>query len=74
MTDWRDKYHNAQQTKGYLDLDKLRNSQYDGFMARMYPNQDNQAREYAVFDNSKIKMLEDVLARGDAAINKARKR
>lgn len=74
LTDWRDKYHNAQQTKGYLDLDKLRNSQYDGFMARMYPNQDNQAREYAVFDNSKIKMLEDVLARGDAAIKKARKR
>ena len=69
LTDWRDKYHNAQQTKGYLDLDKLRNSQYDGFMARMYPNQDNQAREYAVFDNSKVKMLEDALANGDRAIN-----
>ena len=74
LTDWRDNAHNAQLIKGYLNLDKLRDSQYDGFMARMYPNQANQAREYAVFDNSKVKMLEDVLARGDAAINKARKR
>ena len=69
LTDWRDNAHNAQLTKGYLDLDKLRDSQYDGFMARMYPNQDNQAREYAVFDNSKVKMLEDVLANDDAAVN-----
>ena len=38
-------------------------------MARMYPNQDNQAREYAVFDNSKVKMLEDVLANDDMAVN-----
>lgn len=69
LTDWRDNAHNAQLTKGYLDLDKLRDSQYDGFMARMYPNQDNQAREYAVFDNSKVKMLEDVLANDDMAVN-----
>ena len=72
LTDWRDKYHNAQQTKGYLDLDKLRDSQYDGIIARMYPNQDNQAREYAVFDNSKIKMLEDVLANDDMVVNSAK--
>jgi hypothetical protein len=72
LTDWRDNAHNAQLTKGYLDLDKLRNSQYDGFMARMYPNQDNQAREYAVFDNSKVKMLEDVLANDDMAVNSAK--
>ena len=69
LTNWRDNTHNAQLTKGYLDLDKLRNSQYDGFTARMYPNQDNQAREYAVFDNSKVKMLEDVLANDDMAVN-----
>lgn len=69
LTNWRDNTHNAQLTKGYLDLDKLRNSQYDGFTARMYPNQDNQAREYAVFDNSKVKMLEDVLANADMAVN-----
>lgn len=73
LKNWRD-VNNAQLIKGYLDMDKLAGSPYDGFMARMYPNQDNQAREYAVFDNSKVKMLEDVLARGDAAINKARKR
>ena len=72
LTDWRDNAHNAQLTKGYLDLDKLRDSQYDGFMARMYPNQDNQAREYAVFDNSKVKMLEDVLANDDMAVNSAK--
>lgn len=69
LTNWRDNTHNAQLTKGYLDLDKLRNSQYDGFTARMYPNQANQAREYAVFDNSKVKMLEDVLANDDMAVN-----
>lgn len=73
LKNWRD-VNNAQLIKGYLDMDKLASSPYDGFMARMYPNQDNQAREYAVFDNSKVKMLEDVLARDDAAINKARKR
>lgn len=72
LTDWRDNAHNAQLTKGYLDLDKLRDSQYDGFMARMYPNQDNQAREYAVFDNSKVKMLEDVLANDDMVVNNAK--
>lgn len=65
MKAFRD-YGNDQLIKTNLDLDKLANSQYDGFTARMYPNQDNQAREYAVFDNSKIKMLEDALAVNDA--------
>lgn len=70
MKAFRD-YGNDQLIKTNLDLDKLANSQYDGFTARMYPNQDNQAREYAVFDNSKVKMLEDVLANGDMAVNSA---
>ena len=69
LTEFRDAAHNGQLTKTLLDLDKLKNSPYDGFTARMYPNQDNQAREYAVFDNSKVKMLEDALANGDRAIN-----
>lgn len=68
LKNWRD-VNNAQLIKGYLDMDKLASSPYDGFMARMYPNQDNQAREYAVFDNSKVKMLEDVLANDDMAVN-----
>lgn len=62
MKAFRD-YGNDQLIKTNLDLDKLANSPYDGFTARMYPNQANQAREYAVFDNSKVKMLEDVLAK-----------
>ena len=69
LTEFRDAAHNGQLTKTLLDLDKLAGSQYDGFTARMYPNQDNQAREYAVFDNSKVKMLEDVLANDDMAVN-----
>lgn len=68
LKNWRD-VNNAQLIKGYLDMDKLASSPYDGFMARMYPNQDNQAREYAVFDNSKVKMLEDVLANDDMTVN-----
>lgn len=71
LKNWRD-VNNAQLIKGYLDMDKLASSPYDGFMARMYPNQDNQAREYAVFDNSKVKMLEDVLANDDMAVNSAK--
>ena len=71
MKAFRD-YGNDQLIKTNLDLDKLANSQYDGFTARMYPNQDNQAREYAVFDNSKVKMLEDVLANDDMAVNSAK--
>lgn len=59
LTEFRDAAHNGQLTKTLLDLDKLANSPYDGFTARMYPNQADQAREYAVFDNSKVKMLED---------------
>lgn len=70
LKNWRD-VNNAQLIKGYLDMDKLAGSPYDGFMARMYPNQDNQAREYAVFDNSKIKMLEDVLANDNMTVNSA---
>lgn len=69
LTEFRDAAHNGQLTKTLLDLDKLANSPYDGFTARMYPNQANQAREYAVFDNSKVKMLEDVLANDDMAVN-----
>ena len=72
LTEFRDAAHNGQLTKTLLDLDKLANSPYDGFTARMYPNQDNQAREYAVFDNSKVKMLEDVLANDDMAVNSAK--
>ena len=72
LTEFRDAAHNGQLTKTLLDLDKLKDSQYDGFMARMYPNQDNQAREYAVFDNSKVKMLEDVLANDDMVVNSAK--
>lgn len=72
LTEFRDAAHNGQLTKTLLDLDKLKNSPYDGFTARMYPNQDNQAREYAVFDNSKVKMLEDVLANDDMAVNSAK--
>ena len=68
MKAFRD-YGNDQLIKTNLDLDKLAGSQYDGFTARMYPNQGNQAREYAVFDNSKVKMLEDVLANDDMAVN-----
>lgn len=71
MKAFRD-YGNDQLIKTNLDLGKLANSQYDGFTARMYPNQDNQAREYAVFDNSKVKMLEDVLANDDIAVNSAK--
>lgn len=71
LKNWRD-VNNAQLIKGYLDMDKLANSPYDGFTARMYPNQDNQAREYAVFDNSKIKMLDDALAVNDANIMASR--
>ena len=71
MKAFRD-YGNDQLIKTNLDLDKLANSPYDGFTARMYPNQDNQAREYAVFDNSKVKMLEDVLANDDMAVNSAK--
>lgn len=68
LKNWRD-VNNAQLIKGYLDMDKLAGSPYDGFIARMYPNQDNQAREYAVFDNSKVKMLEDVLANDNMAVD-----
>lgn len=71
LKNWRD-VNNAQLIKGYLDMDKLAGSPYDGFMARMYPNQDNQAREYAVFDNSKVKMLEDLQAVNDANIMASR--
>ena len=68
INNWRNA-KNAQLIKGYLDMEKLADSPYDGLIARMYPNQDNMAREYAVFDNNKVKMLEDALAADDAAIN-----
>lgn len=56
LTDWRDKYHNPQLTKGYIDLEALRNSPYDSFSATMYPNTDNKAKEYAIFDATKAKI------------------
>ena len=56
LTDWRDKYHNPQLTKGYIDLEALRNSPYDSFSATMYPNTGNKAKEYAIFDASKAKI------------------
>ena len=56
LTDWRDKYHNPQLTKGYIDLEALKNSPYDSFSATMYPNTDNKAKEYAIFDASKAKI------------------
>ena len=56
LTDWRDKYHNPQLTKGYIDLEALRNSPYDSFSATMYPNTGNTAKEYAIFDASKAKI------------------
>lgn len=71
MTNFRDKYHNAQGAKLMLDIDKLQDSPYDGFMATMYPNQANKAREYAVFSNDNIKLLEGVLADYDKFINDA---
>ena len=56
MTDYRDKYHNAQAAKSLLDLDRLKESPYDSFSATMYPNTDNKAKEYAIFDASKAKI------------------
>lgn len=56
MTDYRDKYHNAQAAKSLLDLNRLKESPYDSFSATMYPNTDNKAREYAIFDASKAKI------------------
>ena len=58
LKDWRDKYHNAQLTKGYLDLEALQKSPYDSFSARMYPNTENMAKEYAVFSNDQIDLLQ----------------
>lgn len=52
---WRD-VKNPQLIKGYLDLEKLANSPYDSFSATMYPNTDNKAKEYAIFDASKAKI------------------
>lgn len=45
--------NNDQLIKGQLDLGKLKDSEYDGIIARMYPNQ-NEVREYAVFDSKNI--------------------
>ena len=45
--------NNDQLIKSQLDLGALQNSPYDGFIARMYPNQ-NEVREYGLWDSSKI--------------------
>lgn len=54
---------NDQLIKGQLDLGLLKNSPYDGFSAKMYPNQ-NDVREYGVFDPANILTKEDLQARG----------
>lgn len=54
---------NDQLIKGQLDLGLLKNSPYDGFSAKMYPNQ-NDVREYGVFDPANILTREDLQARG----------
>lgn len=72
MTDYRDKYHNAQAIKSLLDMQKLADSPYDSFSARMYPNQDNMAKEYGVFKGDQVKLLEDTLADADMAVNSAK--
>lgn len=50
---------NDQLIKGFLDLNELRNSPYDGFSARMFPNQ-NEVREYGVFNPDNIIKAEDL--------------
>ena len=70
MRNWRD-VNNSQLIKGYLDMEKLAGSPYDSFSARMYPNTDNMAKEYGLFDSSRVKMLEDALAGDDMAVNNA---
>ena len=44
---------NDQLIKSQLDLNLLRESPYDGIIAKMYPGQ-NDVREYGVFDTNKI--------------------
>ena len=62
MKYWRDEAKNPQLIKGNLDLGALANSDYDSFSATMYPNSDNTAKEYGIFDPTKATILQD----GDA--------
>ena len=59
---WRDEAKNPQLIKGNLDLGALAKSDYDSFSATMYPNSDNTAKEYGIFDPTKATILQD----GDA--------
>ena len=59
---WRDEAKNPQLIKGNLDLEALAKSDYDSFSATMYPNSDNTAKEYGIFDPTKATILQD----GDA--------
>ena len=62
MKYWRDEAKNPQLIKGNLDLEALAKSDYDSFSATMYPNSDNTAKEYGIFDPTKATILQD----GDA--------
>lgn len=62
MKYWRDEAKNPQLIKGNLDLGALAKSDYDSFSATMYPNSDNTAKEYGIFDPTKATILQD----GDA--------
>ena len=59
MKYWRDEAKNPQLIKGNLDLGALAKSDYDSFSATMYPNSDNTAKEYGIFDPTKATILQD---------------
>ena len=59
MKYWRDEAKNPQLIKGNLDLEALAKSDYDSFSATMYPNSDNTAKEYGIFDPTKATILQD---------------
>lgn len=59
MKYWRDEARNPQLIKGNLDLEALAKSDYDSFSATMYPNSDNTAKEYGIFDPTKATILQD---------------
>lgn len=50
------KAKNGQMVKAQLDLNKLAGSGYDGFVASMYPGENN-VKEYGVFDTSAISKI-----------------
>lgn len=59
MKYWRDEAKNPQLIKGNLDLEALAKSDYDSFSATMYPNSDNTAKEYGIFEPTKATILQD---------------